>query len=191
MSIKHLAISLAAVISCSAALASPVTYDVDPNHSRPSFSYDHFGFSTQVARFDKMSGKVVLDDDAKTGSMDLIIDMTSLDSGLPLLDRHLKSADFFDVSSHPTAEFKSTHITFDGDRPTSINGYLTLNGVSQPVTFMVTAYKRGPHGMLQNRDSIGGNVVATVSRSAFGLGRYTPDVSDTVNLSVGLEATRE
>jgi polyisoprenoid-binding protein YceI len=191
MYLKRAAVSLATAIICSAVHASPVTFDIDPNHCRPTFSYDHFSFSSQVARFNKVTGKVVLDDDNKTGSVDMIVDMSSLDSGLPLLDKHLESPDFFDVSSYPTAEFKSTHITYDGDRPTSINGYLTLHGTTQPVTFMVTGYKRGPHGMLQNREAIGGNAIATVSRSAFGLGRFTPDVGDSVTINVGLEAIRE
>lgn len=188
---KLIAISLATASLCATAAASPVTFNIDPTHSMPRFSYSHFGFSTQLARFEKMSGKLVLDDAAKTGSIELTVDMDSLDGGLPLLNKHLKSADFLDVSKYSTAVFKSTQIVFDGDRPTAINGNLTMHGVTQPVTFTVTSYKHGPHGFLQNREAVGGNAVATVSRSAFGVGRYAPNVSDEVTISIGLEAVRE
>lgn len=176
---------------CSQAGAAPVTFNVDPAHSMPRFSYSHFGFSTQLGRFQKMSGKVVLDSEARTGSMELLIDMDSLEGGSPILNKHLKSADLLDVGKYPTAIFKSTQIVFDGDRPSSINGNLTMHGVTQPVTFTVTSYKHGPHGFVQNREAIGGNAVATVSRSAFGVGRFAPNVSDEVTISIGLEAIRD
>ncbi|MBV8123770.1 MAG: polyisoprenoid-binding protein [Paucibacter sp.] len=176
---------------CAHAGATPVTFSVDPAHSMPRFSYSHFGFSTQLGRFDKMSGTVTLDSDAKTGSMELQIDMDSLDGGMPILNKHLKSADLLDVAKYPTAVFKSTQIVFDGDRPSAINGNLTMHGVTLPVTFTVTSFKHGPHGFVQNREAVGGNAVATVSRSAFGVGRFAPNVSDEVTISIGLEAIRD
>ena len=183
------ALSLAGL--CDASFASPLTYKVDPQHSRPRFAYSHFGFSTQMGTVTKMSGKIVFDADAKTASVDVVIDMTSLTSGSDLLDKHLKSGDFLDTSRFPEAAFKSTSVAFDGDRPISISGTLTLHGVAQPVTFNVTSFKHGPHGALQNREALGGNATAMISRTAFGVGRFAPNVSDDVTITIGLEASKE
>ncbi len=188
---RTLILALALAGACSSAFCSPATYSIDPEHSRPRFTYNHFGFSTQMGSINKMSGKVTLDTDAKTASVDIVIDMDSITSGLPLLDKHMKNGDFLNVTDFPQATFKSTNVAFDGDRPVSISGNLTLHGVTQPVTFAVTAYKHGPHGALQNRDSVGGNATAVVSRSAFGLGRLAPSVSDDVTIIIGLEAIRD
>lgn len=186
---KFAAILFASTI-CTTAAASPVTFSVDPSHAMPRITYTHFGFSSQLVRFEKMDGKIILDLDAKSGSLDLTVDMDSLNGGLAVLNKHLKSADLLDVGTFPTAAFKSTQVVFDGDRPVAINGNLTLHGVTQPVTFTVTAFKHGPHGFLQNREAIGGNATATVSRTAFGVGRFAPNVSDEVTISIGLEAIR-
>jgi polyisoprenoid-binding protein YceI len=116
--------------------------------------------------------------------------MTSVHSGLELLDKHLRSGDFFNVDKYPTATFKSTAILFEDDRPVTIVGNLTLHGVTQSVTFTVTAFKHGPEEFRQNRDAVGGNATATISREQFGLGRYEPAVGDSVTISLGLEALR-
>lgn len=189
MNIKLITLLLMINLSC-LAQATPVTFSVDPEHSLPRFSFNHLGLSTVVGRFDKMSGEIILDAEKQTGSIDVIIDISSLSTGVEVLDEHLISGDFFNASKYPTATFKSTMITFDSGRPVSISGNLTLHGVTQSVTFIVTAFKRGPHLMKQNRESIGGNATAMVSRSAFGLGRFTPNVGDGVTISLGLEAIR-
>lgn len=189
---KFICISVLALAGlCNASFAAPVTYSVDPQHSMPRFTYSHFGFSTQLGSVPKMRGKIVLDPEAKNASVDVVIDMNSLTSGLGLLDKHLKSGDFLDTSKYPEATFKSTFVAFDGDRPVSINGNLTMRGISQPVTFNVTSFKRGPHGNLQNREALGGNAMAVISRTAFGAGRYVPNVSDDVTIMIGLEAIKD
>ena len=189
---NRILISLVALAGiCGASIASATTYNVDPDHSKPRFTYNHFGFSTQLGTVAKMTGKIALDVDAKTASVDVVIDMNSISTGVELLDKHMRNADFLDTAKYPVATFKSTSVAFDGDRPVSISGNLTMHGVSQPVTFSVTAFKRGPHGALQNRDAVGGNAMATISRAAFGIGRYAPSVSDDVTITIGLEAIRD
>lgn len=182
-------VALAGIFSAS--LASAATYTIDPEHSRPRFTYNHFGFSTQFGTVTKMTGKINFDADAKTASVDVVIDMNSISSGMELLDKHMRNADFLDTEKYPVATFKSTSVVFDGDRPVSISGNLTMHGVTQPVTFSVTAFKRGPHGALQNRDAVGGNAMAVISRAAFGIGRFAPSVSDDLTITIGLEAIRD
>lgn len=183
------ALALAAL--CSTTFAAPLTYTIDPTHSRPRFTYNHFGFAQQIGVVNRIAGKVTFDPDAKAASVDIVIDMESIDSGVPLLDKHMKNPDFLDTAKYPEAAFKSTSVVFDGDRPVSINGNLTIRGKTQPVTFAVTSFKRGPHGNLQNRDAVGGNAMAVISRAAFGFGRYAPSISDDLTIVIGLEAIRD
>src|ERR1700716_4666974 len=97
--------SMAALLSAST-LAAPVTYILDPSHTYPSFEADHMGgLSVWRGKFDSSSGKVVYDKDAKSGSIDVTVDMSSVDFGMPKLNEHAKSAEIFDVAKFPTATF--------------------------------------------------------------------------------------
>ncbi len=125
-----LAASIAAALS-TPAFAAPETFVIDNNHTFPSFSYSHFGYTIQTSRFNKTSGKMVLDKAAKTGSVDVVIDTLSVDTGSPLFNEHIQEPDFLDTARYPTATFKSTKVTFDGDKPATIDGDLTLKGITR------------------------------------------------------------
>lgn len=184
---------LAALILASAAgsaLAAPETYVVDGTHTYPRFSYSHFGYSTQLSRFDKTSGKVVFDKAARTGSVDIVIDTTSVDTGFPTFNGHIQGEDFLDTAKYPTATFKSTKVVFDGDKPASVEGNLTLKGVTKPVTLTVTSFQAMPHPMLK-KDAIGANATVTVKRSEFNAGKYAPYVGDDVKIDIAIEAVKE
>jgi polyisoprenoid-binding protein YceI len=169
--------------------AEPVTYEIDPTHTYPSFSYDHFGLSIQLSRFNQTSGTVVWDRAARSASVDIVIDMTSVDTGYDTFDEHIQAEDFLDTARHPTATFKSTKVTFDGDRPASIEGELTIKGITRPVTLEVTHFTAMVHPML-NKDAIGAMARGLIKRSEFGAGKYAPDVGDEVTIEVALEAVR-
>src|ERR1700688_2780401 len=120
--------SMAALVSASA-FAAPVTYILDPSHTYPSFEADHMGgLSVWRGKFDKSSGKVVYDKDAKSGSIDVTVDMSSVDFGMPKLNEHAKSAEIFDVSKFPTATFTGTLVGFKNGAPTQGQGDFTLHG---------------------------------------------------------------
>lgn len=172
------------------ALAAPVTYNVEPNHTYPRFSYNHLGFSTQLSRFDKTTGTVVLDAVARTGSVDVTIDMKSVDTGSAIFDEHIQSPGLFDTARYPYATFKSTAVKFDGDRPVTVDGILTINGVSKPVTLTVTAFQHKIHPM-QRKDAIGADATAMIKRSEFNAGKHTPYVGDDVTLTIAVEAIAE
>ena len=179
--------TLALILAASApALAAPVTYVPNANHTFVRFSYDHFGFTTQESRFNKTTGTVTLDSAAKTGAIDLVIDTKSVDTGSELFNGHIQGPDFLDTAHFPTATFKSTSVRFDGDKPVSIDGQLTLKGVTRPVTLTVTSFKHAPDMM--KKDSIGANATATIKRGDFQMSKYVPMVSDEVNLSIAIEA---
>ncbi len=169
------------------AMAAPQTYVLDPTHSFPRFSYDHMGMSTQILRFNKTTGSVVLDKQAKQAHVDVTIDMTSIDTGFEMFDGHIQGADFLDTATYPTATFKSTKVVFEGTNPVSIEGNLTIKGITKPVTLAVTSFFNGAHPMLK-KDSIGANATTVIKRSEFNAGKFAPGVGDDVTLDIALEA---
>ena len=185
-------IALVAALSAfsAAALAAPETYNVEPTHTYPRFEYSHFGYSNQQQRFDKTSGKIVLDRAAKTGSVDVTIDATSVNTGYALFNQHIQAEDFFDTAKYPTITFKSTGVKFEGDKPVAIDGNLTIKGVTKPVTLTVTSFHSMAHPMLK-KDAIGANAVTKVKRSEFNMGKNVPYVSDEVSLTIAVEAIKE
>lgn len=172
------------------ALASSQTYVVDSTHTFPRFSYDHMGLSKQILRFNKTTGTVVLDKAAKEAKVDVAIDMTSVSTGFEIFDGHIQGEDFLHTAKFPTATFKSTKVVFKGDKPVSIEGDLTIKGITKPVSLAVTSFFSGPHPMLK-KDAIGANASAVISRTAFNAGKFAPGVGDEVTLDIALEAVSE
>lgn len=187
---KILAAAALSAVFAGPALAAPQTYVLDPSHSFPRFSYDHMGMSKQILRFNKTSGTVVLDKEAKDAKVDVTIDMTSIDTGFEMFDEHIQGADFLDTTQFPTATFKSSKVVFDGDAPTSIEGELTIKGITKPVTLTVTSFFNGAHPMLK-KDAIGANATGLIKRSEFNAGKFAPGVGDDVTLDIALEAIVE
>lgn len=183
---KLITLAIAATLS-TAAFAAPETYTIEGTHTFPRFEYSHFGYSTQLSRFDKTTGTITLDKAAKTGAVDVTIDATSVNTGYPLFNQHIQGEDFFDTAKYPTITYKSTKVNFDGDKPTSIEGNLTVKGVTKPVTLTVTSFHCMPHPMLK-KDACGANATATIKRSEFNAGKYAPYVGDEVKLTIAVEA---
>ena len=138
--------------------------------TRRALSYSHFGYSTQLSRFDKTTGTVVFDKAAKTGAVDITIDTSRWNTGVATFNEHIQGEDFLDTAKYPTATFKSTKVVFDGDKPASIEGQLTLKGVTRPVTLTVTSFQAMPHPMLK-KDAIGANAWTVVKRTEFNAGK--------------------
>ena len=185
-------IGLAALTTLCAgpALAAPEIYVVDTTHTFPRFEYNHFGFSNQIQRFNKTSGTVVFDRGARTGSVDIVIDARSVDTGYALFNEHIQGEDFLDTARYPTITYKSTGVRFDGDQPVAIEGNLTIKGITKPVTLTVNSFKTMPHPVVK-KDALGANASARIRRSEFNAGKYAPDVSDELTLSIAVEALRQ
>ncbi len=184
-----LLLPLAALFSTTV-LATPETYVIDGNHTLPRFSYSHFGYSTQLSRFDKTTGKIVLDRQAKTGSVDVTVDTTSVDTGSALFNEHIQGADFLDTAHYPTMTFQSNMLKFDGDSLVSVEGTLTLKGISKPVTLTVTSFQCMPHPMLK-KDACGANATTVIKRTDFNMGKYAPNVGDEMTVTIPVEAVKE
>lgn len=187
---KRLATLAALVAFAAAAQAAPETFVIDNSHTYPHFSYNHLGFSNQTHKFDKTSGKVVLDRAAKAGSAIVTIDAASVNTGYALFNEHLQAADFFDTAKYPTITFKSDKMAFRGDQPVSLVGDLTIKGVTKQVTLDITHFKCQPHPMLKV-EACGANATTQIKRTDFNMGKNAPYVSDEVTLTLAIEAVKE
>lgn len=176
---------LGAVVAAPAFAAE--SYTIDPRHTLPMYEIDHFGWSTQRGRFKSVNGKIVLDRAAKTGTVDVVIDVASVDSGVDKLDEHLRSEDFFNAAKHPTMAFKAKKIAFRGDKPISVPGELTLLGVTKPVTLTINAFHCAPNPFAK-KDACGADAVTTIKRSDFGMTYSVGPASDDVEVLIALEA---
>jgi polyisoprenoid-binding protein YceI len=185
--ITTLALSAAVIAP---AFAAPVSYDVEANHTFPRFSYTHLGFTTQQSRFDKTTGTVVYDKEGRAGSVDITIDSRSVSTGSALFNQHIQAEDFLDTAKYPTVTFKSTKVNFDGDKPVSIEGDLTMKGVTKRVTLTVTRFLAAPHP-IQKKDTIGADAYTIVKRTDFNMGKYAPAVSDEVRIDIAIEALKQ
>jgi polyisoprenoid-binding protein YceI len=186
---KLVAFALAASVSI-AAMAAPETYVIDGTHTMPRFEYSHMGFSEQLSRFDKASGTVTLDRAAKTGAVDVLIDAKSVDTGSTQFNEHIQGEDFLDTAKFPSITFKSTSVKFNGDNVASVDGALTIKGVTKPVTLTVTSFKCMPHPMMK-KDACGATATTMIKRSDFNAGKYAPLVGDEVTLTLPIEAIKQ
>lgn len=150
-------------------IAAPVTYNIDSSHTFPSFETDHFGgMSVWRGKFNKTSGTVTLDREAKTGEVDITIDATSINTGVQKLDEHIKGDQIMDATKYPTATYKGHFTKFKKDVPTEVQGELTLHGVTKPVTLKINSFKCMEHPML-HKQFCGADASATFNRDEFGV----------------------
>ncbi len=163
---KTLSLLAAALLSAGAAHAAD--YAIDPSHTYATFEIGHFGTSTNRGRFDKKEGKIQFDRAAKTGKIDVSLDIASINTGWAAFDRHLQSAEIFDAAKYPTARFVSDKLVFNGDKVAEVQGELTLAGKTQPVTFKANNFNCYVNPMLK-REVCGGDFEATIDRTAFGV----------------------
>jgi polyisoprenoid-binding protein YceI len=184
---RSFALILTTVLTSGAALAAPVNYTIDSNHTYPSFSADHMGgLSTWRGKFKKTTGTVVLDKEAQTGSLDVTIDATSIDFGHDKMNEHAKSPDMFDAAKFPTATYTGKLTKFVNGAPTAVEGSLTLHGVTKPVTLKIDSFKCKPHPMMK-KEVCGANASGTINRKDFGVSygeQFGFDMNVVLNIQV-------
>jgi len=186
---KLIAITIAATLS-SVAYAENETYNIEPTHSMPRFEYSHLGYSMQLSRFDKIAGTITLDRIKRTGSVDVTIDAKSVNTGMALFNEHIQAEDLFNTAKYPTITYKSNKLKFDGDKVVSVEGDLTVKGVTKPVTLTVNSFLCMPHPMVK-KEACGVTATAKIKRSDFGVTKGVPYVSDEVTLTLPVEAIKQ
>ncbi|HEU4991825.1 MAG TPA: YceI family protein [Luteimonas sp.] len=173
------------------ARATGVTYRIDPNHTVVLATWSHFGYSNPSANFGGATGTITYDAAApEKSSVEVVLPMSGLDTFVPRLDEHLKTADFFDAAQYPQATFRSTSVKALGEGRLEVTGTLELHGVQKPVVLEAKLNKVAD-GDGSRPGKIGFDATATLKRSDFGITRMIPMVADEVALRITTEAGAE
>ena len=182
---------MAALGFTAAAHAEPATYAIDPSHTFATWEIGHMGTSTNRGRFNKTAGSVTLDKAARTGSLDVTIDTTSLDTGTAAFTKHISSDEMLNVAAFPTAHLVATKFVFNGDKVAEIDGNLTLLGKTNPVVLKAQNFNCYMSPMVK-REVCGGDFDATIVRSQYGV-TYGLNYGfpDNVHLVIQVEAVRQ
>lgn len=184
---------LAAAIASAAApaVAAPDNYTIDPAHTYPSIEFSHMGLSVWRGKFNKTSGKVVLDRAARSGTVEVSIDVSSINFGLAAMDEKARSDDFFDTDKFPTATYKGK-INFAGDKPKTVDGRITIRGVSRPATLNIELFNCMPHPMLK-KEVCGADAEGEINWSEYGmkLSQYGQGDAGKVHLRIQVEALKD
>lgn len=173
------------------AMAAPVKYTIDSAHTYPSFEADHLGgLSTWRGKLNSTSGTITYDSAAQNGTVDVKVDMTSIDFGNDKLNSHAKSAEIFDVEKFPTATYQGKLAGFKNGAPTEVDGTLELHGVTKPVKLKIDRFLCKPNPM-SKKETCGANATATLNRDEFGVsyGKALGFKQD-VTLEIQVEAVR-
>lgn len=170
--------------------AAPVTYNIDPAHTYPSFEADHSGgVSLWRGKFNTSSGRITLDKEAGAGMVEVTIDMKSVDVGHQGLNDHLINPDFFDTEKFPTATYSGRLVDFRNGAPTAVDGNLTMHGVTKPVRLTINSFKCQPNR--QGREVCGADALGTINREDFGIAfgkNFGFDMKVTLRISVEANA---
>lgn len=170
--------------------AEPETLILDKNHTYVLWNIQHLGFSTQSGKW-YASGELVLDKDhPEKSKVNVSINLADIVTGLPELDKHLKSKLFFDVDHYPQATFVSDKVTVLSKNTAKVSGILTLRGISKPVDLQVTFNKAGVNP-ISDKMTVGFSAKGAIKRSDFGMNSLLPALGDEVNLSIDAEAYQD
>ncbi len=181
------------LMACLALACAPVLaadrYAVDPAHTYPRLEFSHMGISTWKGQFNKTSGSVTLDRAARTGSVDIRVETSSIDFGLPAMKDFAVGADWLDPLRFPEMSFKGK-VVFDGAKPAAIDGQLTLRGVTKPLRLRLVNFGCLEHPMLK-REVCGADAEGELNRADFGMTLYSEGEAGKVRLTIQVEAIRE
>jgi polyisoprenoid-binding protein YceI len=181
-----------AILGCAlvvSAAAAPETFTIDSPHTSSNFYVTHLGLTTIPGRFDKTTGKIVMDREAKTGSIEAEIDVRTINTGYPQRDTLLKSEDYFNAEKFPTITFRATRLRFKGEDLAGADGELTMLGITKPVSLELESFKCITHPT--NKRYICGAVArTTIKRADFGMTRASRSIGEEIRISINLEAIR-
>ena len=183
--LKKLLLIISLVLTSANAKAE--TYSLDPTHTAVTWNINHFGFSNPSGKFMSAKGTLVLDEQKPENSkVEVVIDVTKLNSGLEGLDKALEKEEFFDIAKYPTAKFVSTKVEKTGEKTAKVAGNLTIKGITKPVVLDVTLNGMGEN--FEKIKTVGFSGGTNIKRSDFGMTSYLPMLGDDVRLQIESEA---
>jgi polyisoprenoid-binding protein YceI len=169
--------------------AQPENFTLDADHTFPSLEFPHMGLSIWRGKFNKTSGKVRLDKVARTGSVEAVIDVASIDFGHDEMNKHALAKDWLNVEQFPTMTYRGT-LEFKGDRPVAVNGQLTLRGITQPVRLSLNSFNCIEHPFFK-KEACGADAEGQINRADFGMDQYTQDGMGIIKLRIQVEALKD
>jgi polyisoprenoid-binding protein YceI len=184
-------LAAAAAILALPAGAAPDTYAIDPQHTYPSIEFPHMGISVWRGKFDKSHGTITLDRAAKSGTVEVSVDPASIDFGLAAMNDKARSEDFFDTAKFPDAGFKGT-IKFAGDVPKTVEGQITLLGVTRPLTLSINSFNCITHP-LYKKEVCGADAEGELNWGDYGMkaSEYAKGDAGRVHLRIQVEALKQ
>ena len=188
MKIKLALAAIGCALSASV-YAAPETFNIDSPHTSANFEITHLGINTIPGRFDKTTGKIVLDREAKTGSIEAEIDVNTISTGFAARDKLLKSDDYFNAEKFPTITFRATKLRFKGEDLAGADGEMTMLGVTRPVILELESFKCITHPV-NKRYICGAIAKTTIKRADFGMTRASRSLGEEVKISINLEAIK-
>lgn len=170
--------------------AAPVTFQVDPVHSFVIFKVRHMNVGNAYGEFNDFKGTLVYDAEApEKSSLDLTIDVNSLDTKNAKRDEHVKSPDMLNAKQFPTITYKSTAVKKLDDTHFELTGDLTMHGVTKPVTAKLE--KIGQATDPKGGERIGGETTFTIKRSDYGMPGMQGALGDDITITVAIEAIKQ
>lgn len=166
------------------------SYTIDSNHTYPSWEVSHLGISVLRGKFTKTTGKLTWDRETKAASVQIEVDSASVESGHAKFNDHLRSTDFFNVEKFPKITFQSASFNFTQDTLTTVDGDLTLLGITKPITLTVNSMGCTIHPRLKI-EVCGADLVGSIRRSDFGMKYGIPRNGDVVTLRIQVEAHKD
>lgn len=168
----RLAIAFVPALLATSVGAAPITYQIDPDHTHPAIEVDHYGMSMWRGIFRKTQGTITLDTAAGTGTVDVIVDVASVDFGNDKLNDVVANSTapaILEAAKYPIAHYVGTLGGFTNGAPTSVTGYLTLHGVTQPLLLTIGTFKCIPNHPIIKREVCGADAIGTFNRANFGI----------------------
>jgi polyisoprenoid-binding protein YceI len=191
-SLKRLMMIMLLVSVAPLSFGKSVTYEIDPNHTFPAFEADHMGgLSFWRGKINSTSGEIILDKKNKTGSVNVIMEMVSIDFGHDEMNKRAKGDDMFDIEKFPQASYEGKLINFQDGAPTKVEGELTLHGITKNVDLEIKAFKCRLHPF-KLRQVCGADLRGNIMRDDFGIkyGKMLGFKMD-VALRIGVEAIKK
>jgi polyisoprenoid-binding protein YceI len=176
-----------------AILAAPLTviaapWTLDKSHAHITFSVDHLGFSTTQGAFRDFDAEINFDpENIEATKVKFVIQTASVDTFFGKRDDHIRNADFLNVEKFPTMTFESKKVMQTGDTTATVEGEVTLLGVTKPVTFAAELVKMGPHPFNPEKMVAGFKVTGELDRTQFGMDKFAPAIGAVLPVEINFE----